>query len=324
MKISCGLVPGPEAADLAVAAEGLGYERVFVFDSAPLWEDTFVHLALIAERTRKIGLGTAVLIPTQRHVMTMASAIATIARLAPDRLVCCFGTGFTARRCLGQPPMKLADFMTYLKQLRALLAGETVTVDGKPARMMHWKGLALDRPINVPLWISAFGPKGQELARDFADGLIGMAEGHGSSVAGLPLANFISGTVLDAGEEPKDPRPVAAVGPWRVSRYHMAYERGPELADKLPGGAQWRTQLEAEGPVEEAHLRVHEGHVTHIAPRDEQLIPHMNFKGLIGSAAQIRDEVQAMANQGFSEVIYSPAGPDQQRELETFKRVVEG
>ena len=62
MKISCGLVPGPEAADLAVAAEGLGYERVFVFDSAPLWEDTFVHLALIALIIGQSGVAFAAFI----------------------------------------------------------------------------------------------------------------------------------------------------------------------------------------------------------------------------------------------------------------------
>src|SRR5690606_38612717 len=105
MLISCGVAPGLQAPEYAVEAEKLGYERGFLFDSTALWEDTFVHLGLIAERTTHIGLGTAVLVPTQRPVMTMAAAIATIARLAPGRLVCAFGTGFTARRCIGQKPM---------------------------------------------------------------------------------------------------------------------------------------------------------------------------------------------------------------------------
>lgn len=59
MKLSCGLAPGPDAADLAVLAEEVGYERVWLFDSAPLWEDVFVHLALIAQRSERIGWGTA-------------------------------------------------------------------------------------------------------------------------------------------------------------------------------------------------------------------------------------------------------------------------
>ncbi len=65
VELSCGLPPGPDFSDLAVAAETLGYSRVWIFGSAPLWEDPFVHLALAAERTSRIGLGTAVLDPAR-------------------------------------------------------------------------------------------------------------------------------------------------------------------------------------------------------------------------------------------------------------------
>jgi alkanesulfonate monooxygenase SsuD/methylene tetrahydromethanopterin reductase-like flavin-dependent oxidoreductase (luciferase family) len=45
VELSCGLPPGPDFADLAVLAEELGYARVWIFDSAPLWEpsQTFRH-----------------------------------------------------------------------------------------------------------------------------------------------------------------------------------------------------------------------------------------------------------------------------------------
>src|SRR5215510_14990835 len=82
LELSCGLPPGPDFADLCVLAEELGYARAWIFDSAPLWEDPFAHLALAAVRTSRIGLATAVLIPTQRSAMAMASGIATIARLS--------------------------------------------------------------------------------------------------------------------------------------------------------------------------------------------------------------------------------------------------
>jgi 5,10-methylenetetrahydromethanopterin reductase len=72
LELSCGLPPGPDFADLAALAEELGYARVWIFDSTPLWEDPFVHLALAAARTTRIGLATAVLVPPQRSVMAMA------------------------------------------------------------------------------------------------------------------------------------------------------------------------------------------------------------------------------------------------------------
>ena len=105
IELSCGLPPGSEFSDLAVLAKSLGYSRVWIFDSAPLWEDPFVHLALAAERTSRIALGTAVLIPHERSEMAMASAIATIARLSGGRFRACFGTGATARRTMGHRPL---------------------------------------------------------------------------------------------------------------------------------------------------------------------------------------------------------------------------
>ena len=137
VELACGLPPGPDFSDMAVLAESMGYSRIWIFDSAPLWEDPFVHLALAAQRTSRIGLGTAVLIPDERSEMSMAAAIATIARLSARRFRACFGTGATARRTMGQLPMTLSALEDYVIAVRGLLAGETVTIDGQPARMLH-------------------------------------------------------------------------------------------------------------------------------------------------------------------------------------------
>jgi 5,10-methylenetetrahydromethanopterin reductase len=53
IELSCGLPPGPAFSEQAVLAEDLGYSRIWIFDSAPLWEDPFVHLALAAQRTSR-------------------------------------------------------------------------------------------------------------------------------------------------------------------------------------------------------------------------------------------------------------------------------
>ncbi len=69
----------------------------------------------VAEATSLIGLGTAVLVPNLRHVMTTASAIATIDHLAPGRLTAGFGTGFTARFALDQAPLSWAMTEGYVR-----------------------------------------------------------------------------------------------------------------------------------------------------------------------------------------------------------------
>ncbi|MFJ9379660.1 LLM class flavin-dependent oxidoreductase [Streptomyces sp. NPDC101455] len=313
VELSCGLPPGPDFADLVVLAEQLGYTRVWIYDSAPLWEDPFVHLALAARRTSRIGLATAVLIPTQRDVMAMASAIATVARLSGGRFRPCFGTGFTARLTVGQPPMKLGELGDYVRALRRLLAGGTTLVNGKTVRMLHADGLTQSRPMDVPLWLSAFGPRGAKLAAEIADGIIGPVH------PDLPAATMVSGTVLHPGEAPGSDRVRRAIGPWRVLDWHNAYAYGgAEAVDALPGGRPWRDTVEALEPPESRHLRTFEGHVTHLPDRDRMLLEHIDHTTMVGDLHSIRRSVERLVGEGFSEVIYTPSGPDTARELTAF------
>jgi 5,10-methylenetetrahydromethanopterin reductase len=313
LELSCGLPPGPDFADLAVLAEDLGYARVWIFDSAPLWEDPFAHLALAATRTSQIGLATAVLIPTQRSVMAMASGIATIHRLSGGRLRACFGTGYTARMAMGQRAMPLDALFEYVASLRALLAGDTVMLDGKPARMLHWAGLAAPRPIEVPVWLSVMGPRGNARAAEVADGTIGPPH------PTLPTATMISGTVLDPSEDPRSDRVLDAIAPWRVVGWHTAYAAGGTAAvDAMPGGPEWRAALEALAPEDQRHLLAFEGHVTHLTERDQALLEHLDAHTMVGDAASIGRKLGRLADAGFCEVMYTPAGPDVARELRAF------
>ncbi len=312
-ELSCGLPPGPDFADLAVLAESLGYARVWIFDSAPLWEDPFAHLALAAARTTRIGLATAVLIPTQRSLMTMASGIATIARVSGGRFRACFGTGYTARMTLGQRAMPLDDLLDYVGSLRKLLAGETITLEGKPARMLQFPGMAAARPIDVPLWLSVLGPRGNRRAAEVADGTIGPPH------PTLPSATMVSGTVLDAGETADSGRVREAIGPWRVVGWHTAYAvRGAAGVDAMPSGREWRAALEASVPEEQRHLLTFEGHVTHMPERDRLLLDHIDTDTMVGDASGIQDGLEQLAKAGFREIMYTPAGPDVARELRAF------
>ena len=74
--------------DHAAVAESLGYERVWFYDSPALYEDVWMVMALAAERTSRIGIGPAVLVPDLRHVLVTASALsrAYLARFLPGRL----------------------------------------------------------------------------------------------------------------------------------------------------------------------------------------------------------------------------------------------
>ena len=51
----------------------------------------------------------------------------------------------------------------YLEQLKGLLRGEVVEVDGERCQMIHHPDWAAARPLDVPLLLSAFGPKGKDV-----------------------------------------------------------------------------------------------------------------------------------------------------------------
>ena len=202
MNISCGLAPGLAVVERAQLAESLGYDRVWLYDSPAIYLDVWVSLARVAEHTDRIGLGTAVLVPSLRHVVATAAAVAGIEDAAPGRLACGFGTGATARWTLGQDALSLKATGDYLGQLRGLLRGDVVEIDGEKVQMCHLPGYAPARPIDVPILLSALGPKGQALAHQVADGIMTVGFGLGGFDWS---AQLVAGTVLDPGESLASP-----------------------------------------------------------------------------------------------------------------------
>ncbi|HEX4531081.1 MAG TPA: LLM class flavin-dependent oxidoreductase [Acidimicrobiia bacterium] len=328
MQLSLGMPPGPRTLELAQLAEELGYDRVWLFDSAALYEDVWIWLARLAEHT-EIDLGTAVLVPNLRHVMTTASAIATVERMAPGRLACGFGTGATARWVLNKSALSWKSTRRYLEQLHALLQGDTVDIDGERCQMIHHAEWAQERPVATPFLLSAFGPKGKQVVADLyaegvLDGYIGMAD---LDVDVPWKVVMTAGTVLDEGEDLSSPRLADALGPWYVVRYHGIWQAFPDALGSLPGGDEWRAAVEAERPEGERHLAVHEGHVTNVMGRDAKVLSlageALGTTGWVGTPEEIRARAEAVEVAGATEILYTPTG-DVERELRTFAAAVRG
>ena len=171
MDLSCAFVTTVDTPDHVVEAERLGYRRAWAYDSPAITADVWMALALAATRTATIGLGPAVLVPSLRHPITNAAAIATLAHLAPGRVSVAVGAGFTGRYTLGQRPLRWSDVEGYVTVLRRLLGGDTVEWDGAPIRMLHTDGFVADRPVDVPIYIGADGPRGTAVAGRTGDGI---------------------------------------------------------------------------------------------------------------------------------------------------------
>lgn len=318
MDLSCAFPPGPDTAGHVALAESLGYRRAWLYDSPALYPDVWMTLASAAQRTTTIGLGPAVLVPSLRHPVTNAAAIATLEALAPGRVVAAIGAGFTGRYVLGQKPMLWTDVADYVRCVRALLRGQDTEWDGKVVRIA-------DAPArDVPVWVAADGPKGTAVADELADGVFCAGVPNAAAARpGRPLALLSFGTILDDGEDVDSERVRFAAGHAVAVVLHAMYERGGGAAvDALPGGRVWREATEAI-PADVRYLAVHEGHLRRPNERDvlaldagaTELIAGFT---LTGTAAAVRERVGALAAIGVTELAYQPAGDDIGRELRAF------
>jgi len=315
LELSCAFATSLDTPDHVVAAERLGYRRAWLYDSPALYPDVWTQLCRAADRTERIGLGPGVLVPSLRHPLANASAIATLVEAAgAARVAVGIGAGFTGRMAMGRRPMPWARVAEYVRTLRALLRGEEATWDGATIRMLHRDRFAPRRPIEVPFVIAAAGPKGVAVARDLGDGVFGAP----APVAGFPWSVVLTfGTVLRPGEAPGAPRVLAAAGHAGAVLLHWALEHG--RLDVVPGGGAWARAYEAV-PPRVRHLALHDGHLCCVNDVDRPFVTG-DLLTTIGAALPAdgwRARIRELEAGGATEIAYQPAGPDIPGELEAF------
>jgi 5,10-methylenetetrahydromethanopterin reductase len=125
-----------------------------------------------AEVTTTIELGPGVLIPTQRHPLVNAAQTVSLHRLAPGRIMAAFGTGFSSRAAIGQPPIRWSYMEAYIRAYHELLAGHVVDWEGAPIKLMLTSAQADALPLRIPLLVAVIGPKGVGVAQRVADCLV--------------------------------------------------------------------------------------------------------------------------------------------------------
>jgi 5,10-methylenetetrahydromethanopterin reductase len=321
MQISCAFPTALDSPDHIELAEELGFERAWLYDTPQQSTDVWVTLALAASRTERIGLGPGVLVPAMRHPMVNAAATANLEALAPGRIAVAFGTGFTGRRAMGYGAIPWKFMAAYIRAYRDLLRGETIEWEGARMKMLHPPGHGAERPVDIPIIIAALGPKGAAVARELGDGLYVTLQ-LPEFATEFPWVSYLFwGTIRDDDEAVDSERVRAAGGPGWALAYHGAYEFGSPLED-LPGGAEWKAVVERT-PPEERHLAVHSQHCVGLNEADatawdaggHQMLDEVTISG---TADQVRERLAGLADQGVTEVVFQPCGPDVRRELEVF------
>lgn len=321
MQVSAQFATSLESPRHIAIAEELGYDRAWLHDTPQQGPDVWMMLALAAQRTERIGLGPGVLVPSLRHPMVNASGAATLSAMAPGRVAVAFGTGFAGARAMGAKPVGWEYLADYVRGFRRLLNGETVEWRGQRMRMLHPDGHAPRRPIDVPVLISALGPKGLAAALDLADGLFTVNGETGFANQFSWAALGVHGTVLAAGERLDSRRVQAAAGPGNALAYHAAYEFGGDVT-ALPAGRVWLDAVNQIDPGER-HFAIHDRHLVALNDIDRAVWEAGGWKAiptttLTGTAAELHERLRAFAADGITEVIYQPTGPDIPGELARF------
>src|SRR5229473_3559827 len=122
-------------------AEKAGFDSVWVGDSllARPRGEPLTLLAAVAGATKRVALGTAVLLPLLRHPISMAHAIATLDRLAEGRVILGIGPGaelpgtHAELKAVGVPSdRRVGDMLTAVERCRRLWRNEDPEVDLNP------------------------------------------------------------------------------------------------------------------------------------------------------------------------------------------------
>ncbi len=323
--------------DYVVEAERLGFSHAWFADSQMIWSDVYACLALAADRTTTIRLGTGVSVAATRPAPVTAASMATINALAPGRTFCGIGTGNTAMRIMGHKPMTINQFDRYLGELKPLLAGQESLVDwrGKVSPVRHIMpdaGFAnFDDPI--PLYVSGFGPRSLALAGKHGDGMVlsippvpeimervwatvaaGAAD-HGRRIDqdDFPTCSLTTIVVLEPGEATDSSRVKAQCGAFAIASLHYAYDQWRNYG-RLPSNPAVKTvwddyvALLDETPEAIRHQRVHAGHNCWVVPEEERFVTGELIEStcLVGEPENLADRLKDLKVAGLDQVMILP------------------
>ncbi len=346
MEFGIALAPAADAWRTVQRAEALGFAQAWFYDTQLLCADVFVAMAAAALQTTRIKLGTGVLIPSNRLAPVAANALASLNKLAPGRIVCGLGTGYTGRRTMGLKAQKLSELAEYTRIIRGMLRGETVEAEfeGKRRKVRFMNpemGLInIDDPI--PIHFSAFGPKARALTAELADGFINaymspvaLTQNHemraawqaqGRAPASAYTSCLVMGCVLASGEAYDSPRAMAQAGPFPAIGLHWWVEDG-EQADVPPPLKPlvdaYRNEVYLKySPADARYLQLHHGHLMFVRDDERRFISAEMIRNLTltGTVEEIRERVAGLAAAGYDQLMVQLV-PGQEDALDDWARV---
>src|SRR6478736_506477 len=123
--------------ELLELAEQNGFDVGWTYDSHVLWQESIPLLALAATATKTMKLGHFVTNPGTREPTVLASGYATLHDSSGGRVVMGIGRGDSARRYIGQKPVRVAEFERRCEMIKDFMNGREVEWNEKELKL-NW------------------------------------------------------------------------------------------------------------------------------------------------------------------------------------------
>ncbi|WP_112467570.1 LLM class flavin-dependent oxidoreductase [Streptomyces triticisoli] len=253
----------------AELADQNGFESVWVAEGR-LARDGIVPAAVIASKTRNVKIGTGVVNNKSRNAALMAVTFKTLDELAPGRAILGIGAWWEPLATkVGQPLRKpVASMREYITVLQSFFRNELVSFDGEFVQMQDVRFDSMyreNKPVDIPIYIGAVGPRMLELAGEISDGvhmdfllppsyLVGAKEAINKGIAkrtdgkdSIDLTQIVACSVNDDDPQEAIDACKAFLTLYLAQQPHIAEHCGVEreLVDRIQERAGWPATPEA-------------------------------------------------------------------------------
>jgi 5,10-methylenetetrahydromethanopterin reductase len=293
-------------------ADSLGFAELWVVEDC-FQRGGIAQAAVVLASTPRIRVGIGILPAGARNVAFAAMEISTLARLFPGRLLVGVGHGMPnwMQQVGARPASPLTLLGEYIPAIKAILAGENTTVDGRFVKVRDVQlAQAPQRP--PPIFAGVRGPKSLALSGRVADGTV-LAEPVTPEYLGFvrqQLANPASGHEIVAYNiAVVDKSPEVARN---VARTALAWIGDPDWAPHiapLPFAADFVALRAASTSREEFAARLPDEWVDQLA--------------IVGAPSDAKRRLAQLSAAGANHLIMIPAGTQPMDALEALGSVLE-
>ena len=290
MRIAIGLdTDGPLERTLERARHLRGQGFTSMWSSQIFGPDTLTVLAIVGRELRDVDLGTAVIPIQPRHPSMLAAQARTVQEAIGGHLS--LGIGLSHQVIVeglwGLSFERPATYMReYVDALAPMLRGEKVSTHGERIRTVAMSSLGPKEVSPPSLLIAALGPKMLELAGTMADGTVLWMTGRKTIAS--HITPIISAAAASAGRP--SPRIVCSLPITVTADVAGARERVNETYAIYATLPSYAAMMKREGASEPADV------------------------GLMGTHAQVLEQLHELSNAGVTEFSGAPTGTADERE----------